>query len=71
MGHIESSLSNYLRMNGDQAKQVEGETSHNNFSQTLLRDHFSVKLIFFPHQFFLVFSTNPLTARLLNNKSTH
>merc|ERR1719282_2205999 len=27
---------------GDQAKQMEGEGLHNNFSQTLLRDHFSV-----------------------------
>ena len=29
-------------MQGDQAKQMEGEGLHNNFSQTLLRDHFSV-----------------------------
>ena len=32
----------FPRMQGDQAKQMEGEGLHNNFSQTLLRDHFSV-----------------------------
>jgi len=34
-------LKDLYRMNGDQARQAEGETLHNNFSQTLLRDHFS------------------------------
>ena len=33
-------------MQGDQARQAEGETLHNNFSQTLLRDHFSVNVFF-------------------------
>jgi len=34
-------LKDLYRMQGDQAKQMEGEGLHNNFSQTLLRDHFS------------------------------
>jgi len=34
-------LKDLYRMQGDQAKQIEGEGLHNNFSQTLLRDHFS------------------------------
>merc|ERR1712141_974407 len=33
-------LKDLYRMQGDQAKQMEGEGLHNNFNQTLLNDHF-------------------------------
>lgn len=34
-------LKDLYRMQGDQARQAEGEQLHSNYSQTLLRDHFS------------------------------
>jgi MAternally-affected-uncoordination protein len=35
-------LKDLYRLQGDQARQAEGEALHTNFSQTLLKDHFSV-----------------------------
>jgi MAternally-affected-uncoordination protein len=36
-----SILKDLYRLQGDQARQTEGEALHNNFSQTLLKDHLS------------------------------
>ena len=54
-------------MQGDQASQTEGETLHNNFSQTLLRDHFSVNISSWPD----LRLERSFIARPLNNRSTH
>ena len=62
-------------MQGDQARQTEGETLHNNFSQTLLRDHFSVNISSWGiiHVIIRDFPKleRSLIARPLNNRNTH
>merc|ERR1719158_2198761 len=52
-----SILKDLYRMQGDPTRQAEGETVHNNFSQTLLTDHLSATQL--PHHKLIHGRTGP------------